>query len=374
MYVRPATLYSTLGWFDDPLPRNLLAWREEDLIDVAVHEQVHATVYVPSDVTYDESLASFIAHQATLAQLADRPELAARARDAFADELTYATLVNALARGARGRLRRVERAGRRARAARADLRALPAGGVSGAALAHAALRALPDARALERVAGREPQLPGAPALLRARARGARRRPARRSCARTATRRATARPTARPRREPRVRVPGPRRHADRGPRLRASSCPTTRRSPGAYEAVRALRAAGFGTAIVTNQSGIARGRFGEADFARFQAHLAGGLRRARRGARRRPTTARTCPTPAASAASRGRVCCCARSASSAPTSRASWVIGDKESDVGLARAAGCAAVLLGPAGAPRADGVALAPDVLAAARLVLAEPR
>ena len=96
VYVRPATLYSTLGWFDDPLPRNLLAWREEDLIDVAVHEQVHATVYVASDVTYDESLASFIAHQATLAQLADRPELAARARDAFADELTYAKLVNAL--------------------------------------------------------------------------------------------------------------------------------------------------------------------------------------------------------------------------------------------------------------------------------------
>lgn len=98
VYVRPATLYSTLGWFDDPLPRNLLAWQEEDLIDVAVHEQVHATVYVPSDVTYDESLASFIAHKATLAQLADRPELAQRARDAFADELTYAQMVNALAK------------------------------------------------------------------------------------------------------------------------------------------------------------------------------------------------------------------------------------------------------------------------------------
>ena len=97
-YVRPATLYSTLGWFDDPLPRNLLAWPEEELIDVAVHEQVHATVYVASDVTYDESLASFIAHQATLAQLADRPELAQRARDVFADELTYANLVNALAK------------------------------------------------------------------------------------------------------------------------------------------------------------------------------------------------------------------------------------------------------------------------------------
>ena len=174
VYVRPATLYSTLGWFDDPLPRNLLAWQEEDLIDVAVHEQVHVTVYVPSDVTYDESLASFIAHKATLAQLADRPELAQRARDAFADELTYARMVNALASWRPPTPS--ERAGDARRGARRSSRATR-GGVSGAAGARSGF-ALPDAGAVERLAGGEPRLPGAPALLRARARGARRRPAR----------------------------------------------------------------------------------------------------------------------------------------------------------------------------------------------------
>ncbi|HXZ83991.1 MAG TPA: aminopeptidase [Myxococcota bacterium] len=96
VYVRPSPLYSTLGWFDDPLPRPLLSWPAEDLVDTVIHEQVHATVYVASDVAYDENLATFVAHHATLAFLADRPESAQRARAAFADELTFAQLLNAL--------------------------------------------------------------------------------------------------------------------------------------------------------------------------------------------------------------------------------------------------------------------------------------
>ncbi len=143
--------------------------------------------------------------------------------------------------------------------------------------------------------------------------------------------------------------------------------------GAYEAVRALRAAGFGTAIVTNQSGIARGRFGEADFARFQAHLLADF--AAHGAAidasyhcpHLPDAGCECRKP------RPGLLLRAQRELGANLAR-SWVIGDKESDVELARAAGCAAVLLSPAGAKRADGAALAPDVLAAARLVLAEPR
>jgi predicted aminopeptidase len=96
VYLRPSPLYSTLGWFDDPLPRPLLSWPVEDLVDTVIHEQVHATVYVASDVAYDENLATFVAHRATLAFLADRPEAAERARSAFADELTFARMLNAL--------------------------------------------------------------------------------------------------------------------------------------------------------------------------------------------------------------------------------------------------------------------------------------
>jgi predicted aminopeptidase len=96
VYLRPSPLYSTLGWFEDALPRPMLRWPEEDLVDTALHEQVHLTVYVASDVAYDEALATFVAHHATLIHLAERPQIVERASAAFADELTYARMLNDL--------------------------------------------------------------------------------------------------------------------------------------------------------------------------------------------------------------------------------------------------------------------------------------
>ena len=145
-------------------------------------------------------------------------------------------------------------------------------------------------------------------------------------------------------------------------------------PGAHEALRLLADAGFGLAIVTNQSGIGRGYYSEADFARFKAHLTDDF--ARRGARIEATY--HCPH-------RPDEACACRKPGTALIERAvreldvdlerSWVIGDSVADVGLARAAGCRAVHVGP-GAARAarddaDGrVYTAPDVLAGARLIL----
>ena len=96
VYLRPSPLYTTLGWFEDPLPRPLLRWPIEELVDTALHEQTHVTVYIPSDVAYNESLATFVAHKATLLYFADRPELAEHASEGFADELTYARMLNQL--------------------------------------------------------------------------------------------------------------------------------------------------------------------------------------------------------------------------------------------------------------------------------------
>ena len=95
-YVRPAALYSTLGWFDDPIPRALLAWPEIAVIDTALHELVHETVFVASDVAYNEALATFIAHEATLRLLAERPDAAAEARRRFADQRRFARLMREL--------------------------------------------------------------------------------------------------------------------------------------------------------------------------------------------------------------------------------------------------------------------------------------
>ncbi len=95
-YVRPAPLYSTLGWFDDPVPRGVLVWPDEIVVDTFLHELVHQTVFVASDVAYNEALATFVAHHATVSFYADRPESRARAEAGFADELTFAAMLRGL--------------------------------------------------------------------------------------------------------------------------------------------------------------------------------------------------------------------------------------------------------------------------------------
>ena len=141
--------------------------------------------------------------------------------------------------------------------------------------------------------------------------------------------------------------------------------------GAYEAVRELRVAGFGAAIVTNQSGIGRGLFSEADFARFESHLLADF--AAHGA---PLDASYhCPhTPDAGCDCRKPRPGLVRRAQSdfAIELAGSWVIGDRESDVELAANLGCRAIRIG--GEPRSDGVAVARDLLdAVRRWVLAAP-
>lgn len=143
-------------------------------------------------------------------------------------------------------------------------------------------------------------------------------------------------------------------------------------PGAYEAVRALREAGFGAAIVTNQSGIGRGRFTEDDYVRFQAHLRADF--AAHGAAldadyhcpHAPDAGCDCRKPLPGLIRRAQ-------RELAVDLARSWVIGDKDSDVGLARAVGCAAVRIA-GGAPASDSPA-APSLLEAVRrFVLVEAR
>jgi D-glycero-D-manno-heptose 1,7-bisphosphate phosphatase len=147
-------------------------------------------------------------------------------------------------------------------------------------------------------------------------------------------------------------------------------------PGVVEGARALARAGYALAIVTNQSGLGRGRFGEQDFARFQARLvadlaAGGV--ALSGTLvcpHAPEAACACRKPAPGLLLRAREELGAELA-------ASWMVGDGERDVEAARRAGCrGAVRVGvpdpaPAG-PGGDPFSLeARDLPDAARRILA---
>jgi D-glycero-D-manno-heptose 1,7-bisphosphate phosphatase len=113
-------------------------------------------------------------------------------------------------------------------------------------------------------------------------------------------------------------------------------------PGAIEGVRLLCEAGFGVVVVTNQSGIGRGRYTERDFQRFQAHLVRDF--AAHGAHIEasyfcphvPWEGCGCRKPAPGMLEQ------ATSELDVDLAR-SWVVGDQPGDVELGVRAGCRAI-------------------------------
>ena len=146
---------------------------------------------------------------------------------------------------------------------------------------------------------------------------------------------------------------------------------------AAPALKLLREAGFKIVIVTNQSGIARGYFTMAAVRRIHAELK--RRLAKQGARwdaiyvspHGPDSKHSWRKPGTGMllAARRRF---------KLDLKASWMIGDKTSDVECARRAGCASILVrtGKAGrdkAYKAKPTAVRKDLLAAARWIAARP-
>ncbi len=57
----PAGAYSTLGWFDDPLPSSLLETDRVSLATTVIHEVVHQRLFVKGDIAFNETLANAVA-------------------------------------------------------------------------------------------------------------------------------------------------------------------------------------------------------------------------------------------------------------------------------------------------------------------------
>ncbi len=57
VYVGGVPAYSTLGWFDDPLPSSVVYWPEPRLAGLIFHELAHQVVYVKDDSGFNEAFA-----------------------------------------------------------------------------------------------------------------------------------------------------------------------------------------------------------------------------------------------------------------------------------------------------------------------------
>jgi len=67
IYFRPLVAYSTLGWFPDPIFSTWLRGGRAFLVETVLHEMVHGTIYIKSQSAFNESVATFIGEQGTLA-------------------------------------------------------------------------------------------------------------------------------------------------------------------------------------------------------------------------------------------------------------------------------------------------------------------
>lgn len=72
VYMRTAGAYSTLGWFRDPVLPPMLGWDDLRLADTVLHELVHATLWIPGSVKFNESFANFVGEKAAFQYLEAR--------------------------------------------------------------------------------------------------------------------------------------------------------------------------------------------------------------------------------------------------------------------------------------------------------------
>lgn len=72
VHVGGVAAYSTLGWFDDPLPGGILEWPDTELAGLIFHELAHQVAYVRDDTAFNEAFAVTVEEEGVRRWLAAR--------------------------------------------------------------------------------------------------------------------------------------------------------------------------------------------------------------------------------------------------------------------------------------------------------------
>lgn len=97
-YVRPSSAFSTLGWFNDPVLNTVLRAGDVALVSTVIHEILHNTLFLSSQVSFNESFASFVGDRGAIAFFCNRDgdhaEACMRARDEWADNIVFGAFLS----------------------------------------------------------------------------------------------------------------------------------------------------------------------------------------------------------------------------------------------------------------------------------------
>lgn len=101
-WLRPTAAFSTLGWFSDPILSSMIRADHVGLVETLIHEVSHSHLFLPGQVRFNESFATWVGHAGAIHFFCTRdgggPDTVwcQRARDRWADAMAFSRYLDGL--------------------------------------------------------------------------------------------------------------------------------------------------------------------------------------------------------------------------------------------------------------------------------------